>query len=89
MAKLTDTRIEAITLILAKALEADPDLTVPNKGKLTRHVHDRLAQATGSDTGLNEAVRNRIQSLSREVPEGSAEWDVLYRQYSEELARRR
>ena len=89
MAKLNETRIEAITMILAKAIEAAPDLTVPNKGKLTRRIHDRLAQGSGSDTGLDEAVRRRIQSLSREVPEGSAEWEVLYRQYSEELGRRR
>jgi len=34
-------------------------------------------------------VRQRIESLSRQVPEGSSEWDLLYRQYSEELAKRR
>lgn len=89
MAKLTDTRIEAIALTLAKAIDSDPELTVPNKGLLTRRIRQRLEQATGSDPGLDEAVRRRIQSLSREVPEGSAEWDVLYRQYSLELARRR
>jgi len=41
------------------------------------------------DATLDKAVRARIGSLKRSVPEGSREWDVLYRQYLDELARRR
>jgi hypothetical protein len=37
----------------------------------------------------DEAVRRTIQSLSRKVPEGSREWDVLYRKYTEEEMNRR
>ena len=38
---------------------------------------------------MDRAVRSRIASLQRVVPEGSREWEVLYRKYTEELSRRR
>ena len=38
------------------------------------------------DAKIDALVRRKIASLSRQVPPGSAEWDVLYRQYyAEEL----
>jgi hypothetical protein len=33
-------------------------------------------------------VRRKIQSLSRQVPVGSREWDILYRKYHEEEMRK-
>jgi hypothetical protein len=38
----------------------------------------------GADDRVDAAVRKKIASLSRNVPQGSREWDVLYRQYFEE-----
>jgi hypothetical protein len=40
------------------------------------------------DEALDQTVRRKIASLSRRVPEGSREWDVLYRQYLEEERRK-
>jgi hypothetical protein len=40
------------------------------------------------DDALDAKVRRKIASLSRRVPEGSSEWDVLYRQYLEEEKRK-
>jgi len=33
---------------------------------------------------LEEAIRRRIASQKRDVPEGSAEWDLLFRKYYDE-----
>lgn len=33
---------------------------------------------------MDEAARRKISSQSREIPEGSGEWDILYRKYYEE-----
>ncbi len=33
---------------------------------------------------VDGAARNKIRSLSRYVPEGSREWDILYKKYYEE-----
>jgi len=41
------------------------------------------------DEQIDALVRRKIASLSRRVPPGSREWDVLYRQYYEEALRKR
>jgi hypothetical protein len=33
------------------------------------------------DEKIDEAVKQRITSQKRTIPEGSAEWDLLYRKY--------
>ncbi len=33
---------------------------------------------------INRGVEQKIASLKRNVPEGSREWDILYRQYFDE-----
>ena len=42
------------------------------------------------DEAMAEAARTKIRSLQRKVPEGSAEWDALFRQhYQQEMDRLR
>ncbi len=47
-----------------------------------------LIQDHAVDAKLDTIVRRKIASLSRNVPPGSREWDVLYRQYYAEEARK-
>ncbi len=55
-----------------------------------RRIAARVGATLGGDAGaLDRAVRARIASLQRQVPEGGCEWELLYRKYSEELSRRR
>ncbi len=37
---------------------------------------------------IDDIVRHKISSLSRHVPPGSREWDILYRKYFEEESRK-
>lgn len=89
MGKLTETRVEAIALAVAKALKEAPGVEVLDRGALVKKVAERLSQAGGADPELDRRVCQRIESLSRQVPKGSPEWEVLYRKYSEELSRKR
>ena len=89
MRKLSDGRIEAMALAVVKALEGKSGITVADRGAAVRTVATQLRGAFQEDAALDRAVRARIASLARKVPEGSREWDILYRQYSEELSRRK
>ena len=41
------------------------------------------------DEDIDQAVRYKIESQARDIPEGSEEWDILYRRYyDEEMAKR-
>lgn len=41
------------------------------------------------DEVIDQAVRYKIESQVRDIPEGSEEWDILYRRYyDEEMSKR-
>ena len=41
------------------------------------------------DDAIDVAVRQKIETQKRGIPEGSEEWDILYRKYFEEESARR
>lgn len=60
-------------------------------------VNERLALSTTKrwldadrdrEAKLDELVRRKIASLSRNVPPGSREWDILYQRYLQEEQRK-
>lgn len=87
--RLREERVEALSLAIAKAVEAS-GVQVLDKGSAVRRIAARIGASLGGDSGaLDRAVRARIASLQRVVPEGGREWEILYRKYTEELSRRR
>ena len=89
MKMLSDARIEALALGVVRALERQAGVRVVDHGRAVQTAAASLRASFRADQGLDAAVRARIASLSRRVPEGSREWDLLYKQYSEELSRQR
>jgi hypothetical protein len=57
--------------------------------RVLRETKRTIADELKFEDEADEAARRTIQSLSRKVPEGSREWDVLYRKYMEEEMNRR
>ena len=43
-----------------------------------------ITEEMRADEMIDALVRRKIESQKRSIPEGSAEWDVLYRKYFEE-----
>lgn len=88
--RLREERVEALSLAIAKALADAPGVEILDRGSAVRRIAARIGASLGGDAGaLDRAVRARIASLQRVVPEGGREWEVLYRKYTEELSRRR
>ena len=45
-----------------------------------------LTEEMKKEEGLDQEARRKIESQKRTIPEGSLEWDILYRKYyAEEL----
>jgi len=89
MKRLSDGRIEAIALAAIRGLKGKSGIEVADEGASVHLIAAALKRIFQPDPELDRAVRARIASLSRKVEEGGREWDLLYRQYSEELARGR
>lgn len=87
MSRLSDNRIAALARIVLRVIAAEGDVLSDRSALVeARRI---LAEHFQRDDKIDELVRRKIASLSRRVPEGSAEWDILYRRYFEEEARKR
>jgi hypothetical protein len=84
---------EALSSYLAhRAIEAlkKSGATIRNDRLALAEVKRALSTALDRDPRIDEVVARRIASLSRPVPVGSVEYDVLHRKYYEqEVAKRR
>jgi hypothetical protein len=53
--------------------------------EIARVIQDELKD----DEVIDTAVRYKIESQTRDIPEGSEEWDILYRRYyDDEMSKR-
>jgi hypothetical protein len=59
------------------------------RGHLRTEVFRVLEDESKLEESIDQEVRRTLASYSRPVPEGSAEWEVLYRKTREEVLRRR
>lgn len=88
--RLSEDRISHLSHLILDALVRDRrvDALQPEE-RLLREIKRTITEELRFEDEADTAARRTIQSLSRRVPEGSPEWDVLYRKYLEEETRRR
>ena len=88
--RLSEDRIYHISHLIQDMLlrNRNIDILQPEE-RLLRETKRTIADELKFEDEADEAARRTIQSLSRRVPEGSREWDVLYRKYVEEEMNRR
>lgn len=84
MSRLSEDRISHLAHLILDGLWKDDLADFPNEGRALAETKRILHEFFGREEHLDETVRKKIQSLSRAVPQGSREWDVLYRKYLEE-----
>ena len=89
--RLSEDRIYHISHLIQDMLIRNRSVDVlQTEERILREIKRTIADELRFEDEADEAARRTIQSLSRKVPEGSREWDVLYRKYvEEELNRRR
>lgn len=86
MSRLSDNRITALARVVLRVLAAEGQV-VSERAALAESKRV-LAEHFQRDDKIDALVRRKIASLSRRVVPGSTEWDVLYRRYFEEEARK-
>ncbi len=88
--RLSEDRISHVShLVLEGVLKDKLAEPVQAEEKMLREIKRTMTAELKFDDEADEAARRTIQSLSRRVPEGSPEWEVLYRKYRDEEIRRR
>lgn len=87
---LSDDKASHLSHVILNHLKASSGLRLKgDEGRLLREIKRVLAAEVGQEEDLDRFVRKRLASYSRPIPEGSPEWEVLYRKTMEEERRRR
>lgn len=88
MSRLSESRISHLAHLVLDGLRKEGLGEFPNEARALAEAKQVLRDFFQRDDQIDEIVRRKIQSLSRRVPPGSREWDVLYRKYFEEESRK-
>ena len=88
MSHVSDGRISALAHLVLTEVKRGDVTDLRSDALVLREIKGALSDFLQVDEVLDAKARRKIASLSRRVPEGSAEWDVLYRQYFEEEKRK-
>jgi hypothetical protein len=85
---LTESRISHLAHLVLDGVRKAQLGEFPNEGRALSETKQVLHDYFQRDDQIDDIVRRKIQSLSRHVPPGSREWDILYRKYFEEENRK-
>lgn len=82
---LSDDKINHISHLILDGLGKNPDVSlVQAKEKILRQIKKALFGGLQLEEDIDEFVRKKLASYSRRLPEGSPEWNVLYKKFFEE-----
>ena len=83
--KLSREKILHISHLILRYMDQEDALEYFDEPQEVRQTIVRiLTEEMRADEMIDALVRRKIESQKRSIPEGSAEWDVLYRKYFEE-----
>jgi uncharacterized protein len=88
--RLTEDRISHLSHRVIDRLYRDDLADFPDEAMALREAKAAFTAFVRAEDEVDTFVRRKISSLSRRVPEGGREWEILYRKYfEEEMAKRK
>lgn len=83
--RLSHERCVHLSHLFVNALEDDDGIEfLVDTNDIRLHVLQILESELVKEDEMEEAIRRKIASQRRDLPEGSAEWDLLFRKYHDE-----
>lgn len=87
--KFSEGRQSHLAHLIVRTLRDEGLAAVENERHVLLEIKRVMSAADSAEAAIDMAVRRKIESLSRKVPPGSREWEILYRQYHQEEERKR
>jgi hypothetical protein len=88
VSRLSENRISHLAHLVLDGLRKTNLVEFSAEGRALSETKQVLHDFFQREDHIDEIVRQKITSLSRHVPPGSREWDILYRKYFEEESRK-
>lgn len=86
--RLSREKVNLLSHQVAEKLAAiDAVEFIEDRNTIRLAVVDILMKWLKKEEAVDAAARKKIESQQRKIPEGSAEWEILYRKYYEEELR--
>jgi len=82
--RLSDERISHIAHLMTDAVWNDDLVDFTDDARALSETKRIITAIFEIDDHADESARQKIRSLSRDIPEGCREWEILYRKYFEE-----
>jgi hypothetical protein len=80
--RLTDDKVNKLAHTVADALaEIDEVDFLEDRNTIRQEARKALTKLLLEEVKIDQAARRKIASQQRIIPEGSQEWDILYRKY--------
>ena len=86
--RLSREKINLLSHQIAERLAGIDALTfIEDRNTIRLAVVDIINKWLKKEEAVDLAARRKIETQVRQIPEGSAEWDILYRKYYEDEVR--
>ncbi|MBI4473222.1 MAG: DUF507 family protein [Acidobacteria bacterium] len=86
--RLTREKVNVISHQIAEKLASIDEVEfIEDRNTIRLAVFDILSKWLKKEEEVDKAARNKIISQKRDIPEGSGEWEILYRKYYDEEMR--
>jgi len=86
--RFSEARISYLAHRIVAVIRDENLAEIDNERLVLNEIKHVLGEEHEREAQVDAIVRRKIESLSRHVPPGSREWDVLYQKYSAEERRR-
>jgi hypothetical protein len=88
--RLSHAKVNHITNLLIEHLRNDDSVEFfQDDSDIRMEIARVINEELKDDETIDNEVRRKIETQKRDIPEGSEEWEILYRKYyDEEMARR-
>ncbi len=87
---ISDDKASHLAHLILGALKKSAQCRLTEEdGKILREIKRVVAAELALDADIDKKVRAKLASYSKQIVEGSPEWDVMYRKTSEEEQKKR
>ena len=88
--RLSNAKVNHLANLIMNYLRTEPEIEFyEEESDIRLEVARIIQEELKEDEVIDQAVRYKIESQRRDIPEGSEEWDILYRRYyDEEMGKR-
>jgi uncharacterized protein len=88
--KLSSGKINHLTSVIMKSLFANKHIEIFAENEILRNkIKTEIILELRQEDAIDEQIRQRLNSYSRKIQEGSREWDIMYGKEFEDILRSR